>query len=548
MRTTSLALFATAAVLASVGWGGCGGDSGADPDADVGADTVVATDTAVTDAAVTDTAVTDTSADTAVADTSADTATSPGCPVAPHAPSGASLSGTGRYRTLAGLDVSGLPPRDITILLPADYDTATARRYPVVYMHDGQNLFFAETSFAGEWGVDETIETLVGAGAMEPVIVVGLHNTSERIADYTPTADAGYGGGNGAAYVAWLADVVKPAVDALLRTRCERDATGVMGSSLGGLISLYAALERPEVFGRIGVVSPSLWWDDEDMVGRVDAYQGALPARLWLDMGTAEGGDANGDLTESVALLRAVRDRALARGMVLGADLGYYEAVGAAHNESAWRQRLPAILRYLYGATPLEAPTTLTLALFSSQLSLAGRAHTSAIVSTRHGSYGRLTAPNAAVSFAVSGDAVSVDADGGVAAVAAGEAAITASYSGLTATATATVAGGADLAWVTFDVTVPAATPGDATVYVVGSVPALGDWAPGAVPLEFSEDTGRWKVSLQLPAGATFEYKYTRGSWATVEANASGGDVSNRQGGPAQAGTITDAVARWIDQ
>ncbi|TNF26568.1 MAG: hypothetical protein EP329_21030 [Deltaproteobacteria bacterium] len=501
-------------------------------DVDVSADTVEASDSALGDTAV--------AADTAVTDT----ATTGGCPTPPYAPAGATLAGDGRFRTLSGLDVAGLPPRDITIYLPADYDSAPARRYPVVYMHDGQNLFFDETSFAGEWGVDETVDALVAAGTMEPVIVVGVDNTHERMADYTPTVDATYGGGNGAAYVAWLADVVKPAADAFLRTRCERDATGIMGSSLGGLISLYAALERPEVFGRIGVVSPSLWWDDEVMIAQFSAYDGALPARLWLDMGTAEGGDADGDVTMAVAELRAARESARAKGMVVGEDLGYYEVKNAPHNEGAWRQRLPYIFRYLYGTEPIGGATALDLAFFAGELSLSGRAHTSALVTARYGTEARLTIPNDLVTFSVDGDALSVDADGGVDALASGEATITATYDGQSATRTLAV-GGDGLSWVTFDVAVPFETPG--TVYIVGDLGALGAWDPGAVPMEFVEATTHWQVSLQLPSGATFAYKYTRGSWGTVEATAGGADVPNRSGGPATAGVVSDTVERWID-
>jgi len=512
------------------------GDGADDTDGAVGEDGVSPEDTTTADSVMPDTILPDTSA--------ADTTAAPGCPVAPHAPAGAALTGDGRFRTLSGLDIDGLPPRDITVYLPAAYDSAPGERYPVVYMHDGQNLFFDETSFAGEWGVDETVDALVSDGVIPPVIVVGLHNTSERMADYTPTVDANYGGGNGDAYVAWLADVVKPAVDALLRTRCERDVTGIMGSSLGGLISLHAALERPEVFGRFGVVSPSLWWDDEVMLARFADYDGALPLRLWLDMGTAEGGDADGDVTGAVAELRAVRESARAKGMTVGEGLGYYEVRNAAHNEQAWRSRLPHIFRYLYGEA-YGAPTAVDLAFFAGELSLSGREHTSAIVTARYGDVGRLTIPNDRVTFSVEGDAVTVDEAGGVDAVEVGEATISASFGGQTGTRSLTVNGGG-ATWVTFDVAVPAGTSG--TVYIVGDLPALGEWDPGVVPLEFVEATTHWQVTLALPSGATFEYKYTRGSWGTVEANATGGDVGNRAGGPAAPGTVTDTVVRWIDQ
>ena len=372
--------------------------------------------------------------------TSSDTANVSGCPVAPHAPIEAVMVGTGRFRTLTGIPNGGLSAREITVFLPAGYDADTERSYPVIYMHDGQNLFDDGTSFAGEWGVDETTDALVEDGAMEPVIMVGVWSTADPIGDYTPTADPDHGGGDGDAYVAWLADTLKPAVDALLRTECGRDETGIMGSGLGGLISLYAALTRPEVFGRVGVLSPALWWDDRVMLDLLAAYDGALPARLWLDMGTDEE-DAHGDLPDGVALARAVRDRVMARGMTLGEDLDYFEAVGAAHNEAAWGQRLPAIFRYLYGTLPLESPSSLTLAFVNPLLSVADRPHTSAIVSTRNGTYGRITVPNPEVSFNVDGDAVEVAPDGGMTAVRGGRVTVTASYAGLDASQSVTVAG-----------------------------------------------------------------------------------------------------------
>lgn len=553
-RLPSVIVAVTLAAVALVA--ACGGDDAAAPGVDADGsslpDAVAPPDSDVADVADDAEGEDAEGEDAPAPDVTADTTPSPdahasACPRPPLAPASATVEGAGRYRSVAGIDPATLAARDITVFLPEGYDADAERRYPVLYMHDGQNLFSAEqAAFGVEWGVDETVELLLADDAIEPLIVVGIDNTADRIADYTPTVDSEYGGGDGAAYVAWLVETVKPAIDALFRTRCEAEHTGLMGSSLGGLISLYAALAQPGVFGRVGVVSPSLWWDGERLLGELEAYEGPMPTRLWLDMGTAEG-ESNGDLTINVARVRAARDRALARGLVLGEDLGYLEAVGGAHNEAAWRARLPAILRFLFGSEPLGEATAMTLGFFSSALDLDDRPRTSAIVGTRHGQHGRLTRPNAGVDFTVVGDAVAIDADGAVTAAEVGAARVTATVGSLSAHADLTVSSGA-LAWVTFSVAVPADTPADDTVHVSGDLAELGAWDADAVPLARDAATGRWRVGLALPRGAPFAYKYNRGTWETVEASSTGADIPNRTSAGASPGVRSDTVIRWLDR
>src|SRR5688572_27604222 len=143
--------------------------------------------------------------------------------------------------------------RDIYVYLPPSYATS-GRRYPVIYMHDGQNLFEPSLSFAGDWQVDETMEALSRQGV--EAIVAGVPNMGvRRCNEYSP-----FGDGCGDAYLAFLADTLKPLIDDVLRTLPGREHTGIVGSSMGGLISLYAAVRRPEVFGFMGALSPSLWY------------------------------------------------------------------------------------------------------------------------------------------------------------------------------------------------------------------------------------------------------------------------------------------------
>jgi len=151
--------------------------------------------------------------------------------------------------------------RRIWVYLPPDYNQSN-RRYPVLYMHDGQNLFDQATSFAGEWQVDETLERLFKEKGFA-IIVVGIDNGGERrIDEYSPWVNSEYGrGGEGDAYVRFIVETLKPYIDSKYRTL--PNETGIMGSSLGGLISIYAGFKYPEVFKYVGAMSPAFWFNPE---------------------------------------------------------------------------------------------------------------------------------------------------------------------------------------------------------------------------------------------------------------------------------------------
>jgi predicted alpha/beta superfamily hydrolase len=231
--------------------------------------------------------------------------------------------------------------RDIHVYLPPSY-TTSGRHYPVIYMHDGQNLFDHATSFAGEWGVDETMEAVAREGI--EAIVVGVPNTGEgRTGEYSPWADARLGGGQGDRYVQFLTDTLKTLVDGQFRTRREREHTGIAGSSMGGLISLYAFLARPDIYGFAGVMSPSLWYAAGavfEHAARVERWTG----RLYVDIGTAEGRDQVRRTREMVRLLRR-------RAPHPRLQLKYVEDRGAGHNEAAWAARFERAVRWLLPRT-----------------------------------------------------------------------------------------------------------------------------------------------------------------------------------------------------
>jgi predicted alpha/beta superfamily hydrolase len=246
----------------------------------------------------------------------------------------------------------------VLVYLPPGYDdTANQNRhYPVLYLQDGQNVFDGATAFipGKEWRVDETAERLIGEKQVEPLIIVAIYNAGfERANEYLPTHDAkfwGGVGGNADAYGKMLTDELKPFIDKTYRTRPDADSTGIGGSSLGGVLTLYLGLTRPDVFRRLAILSPSVWWDNRYPVREVNALKERPPLRIWLDIGTKEGNDP----AKIVADTRALRDALMGKGWVLGKDLAYTEAEGASHNEDAWAARVGPILRFLFPVPPAE--------------------------------------------------------------------------------------------------------------------------------------------------------------------------------------------------
>src|SRR5258705_4466339 len=241
--------------------------------------------------------------------------------------------------------------RDILVYLPPSYPTAN-RTYATLYMHDGQNLFDEATSFAGEWRVDEALEAVAKDGL--EAIVVGIPNTGvNRLAEYSPFHDARFGGGRAADYVKFIVETVKPLVDSAFRTTGEREGTATIGSSMGGLISLYAFFERPAVFGAVGAVSPSVGFARGALIDYL-ARARFVGGRIYLDVGTHEGRSRDRDPVELlqepaayVRMVREARDLLLRKGYREGPDLLYVEEEGGVHNEAAWANRFPRLLRFL---------------------------------------------------------------------------------------------------------------------------------------------------------------------------------------------------------
>jgi predicted alpha/beta superfamily hydrolase len=235
--------------------------------------------------------------------------------------------------------------RTVSVYLPPQYAEQEERRFPVLYLQDGQNLFDGRTSYiAGKtWNANTTADRLAEAGEIEPLILVGVANTGlRRMAEYTPTRDFKMGGGEGRSYGRLLIEELKPMIDSTYRTLPGAMDTGVGGSSLGGLISLYLGFAHPEVFGKIAVMSPSLWWDHRSILNAITEQKTVKPdLRIWLDMGTAEGARHLRDADMLEGLL-------VKRGWKIGVDLAYVKTQGAVHDEQAWSDRFGDVLRFLF--------------------------------------------------------------------------------------------------------------------------------------------------------------------------------------------------------
>ncbi|MDX2030193.1 MAG: alpha/beta hydrolase-fold protein [Blastocatellia bacterium] len=234
--------------------------------------------------------------------------------------------------------------RDVIVYLPPGYEREDARRYPVLYLNDGQNLFDRATSYAGvEWQVDETAQSLIEGGLIEPLIIVGIHNTGEtRIDEYTPTIDPKLKrGGKAGLYGQFIVDELKPFIDRRYRTRVDPASTGIGGSSLGGLVSLYLGLKYPQIFGKLMVMSPSIWWDHGILLRTVETLPAKPSTHIWLDIGTREGKFTPGQV-------RTLKEILLAQGWRLNADLKYLEVKGGHHNEAAWAGRVAPALKFLF--------------------------------------------------------------------------------------------------------------------------------------------------------------------------------------------------------
>ncbi|WP_426060440.1 alpha/beta hydrolase-fold protein [Hymenobacter sp. B1770] len=250
----------------------------------------------------------------------------------------------------------GHTPR-VWLYLPPGYATS-GRRYPVLYMQDGHNVFDNLTAFAGEWVIDEALN-LLHTNGQDPIgcIVVAIDNGgSTRLDEYSPWNNPLHGGGQGDLYLDFLVQTIKSHIDTNLSNR---ENTGIAGSSMGALIATYAALRQPIVFGKVGVFSPAYWFAAQPLFNYVHTHPANLDTRFYFVSGTSES-------TSMVPQMTAMRD-SLLRGGVPAANLSFNPRADGQHAEWFWKREFPAAYSWLFApavATPVRKSQRLSTSLY----------------------------------------------------------------------------------------------------------------------------------------------------------------------------------------
>lgn len=228
--------------------------------------------------------------------------------------------------------------RRICVYLPPDYDT-NDKSYPVLYMQDGQNLFDANTSYSGEWEVDESLNEMFDNGD-EGVIVIGIDNGGAyRIDEYSPWINTEYGGGEGDEYVNFIVETLKPYIDTSFRTKPDRLNTGIMGSSLGGLISFYAAIEHQDIFSKAGIFSPSFWFSDE-VYTHVETTGKKYDMKIYLLGGEQESTNLIQEMNHMVTTLHNAGFN--------DSEINIVTHIDGQHSEWYWRREFPNCYSWLF--------------------------------------------------------------------------------------------------------------------------------------------------------------------------------------------------------
>lgn len=241
----------------------------------------------------------------------------------------------------------GVAGRAVRVWLPSLYHEDPTRRFPVLYLMDGQNVFEPDTAFAGiAWRAGETAQTLIDKKRIEPLILVGIDNSGRhRTDDYTPVPFHGEGG-HADDFGRKLTDTIKAFVDRHYRTLPDREHTAIAGASLGGLFALHLALTRTDVFSRVAALSPTVWWGNGAMLRRIAALRTRPPLRIWIDIGKREAPP----LRQQV---RALQDLLLERGwtkhrVARRATLRHTEVARGRHDEASWGKRFDRVLKFLF--------------------------------------------------------------------------------------------------------------------------------------------------------------------------------------------------------
>jgi enterochelin esterase-like enzyme len=254
-----------------------------------------------------------------------------------------------RMRLHAAFSSEYLPDkRNLIVYLPPGYEEKPERSFPVLYLHDGQNLFDGRTSFVRgrTWQMREQTDAAIEAGDVEPLVIVGIYNTGDRrLAEYTHEHNWQMGGGEADSYGKLLTRELIPWIAGKYRVRHDRESTGMGGSSLGGLVTLYLGLRHPEVFGRLALLSPSVWWNHKSILGYLNEHAPQMweRPRVWLDVGDGEGHRTLRDVEHLARRLKA-------NGWRPGETMHFEKVHGGTHDEASWAGRVKPMLRFLFPA------------------------------------------------------------------------------------------------------------------------------------------------------------------------------------------------------
>jgi len=239
--------------------------------------------------------------------------------------------------------------RRVWVYLPPDYDSAPEKYYPVLYIHDGQNVFDAATSFSGEWEVDESLNTLHENGDYGCIVIAIDNGGAYRLDEYSPWINTQYGGGQGDDYMQFIINTLKPDIDNLYRTRTERDFTGIMGSSMGGLISMYGGMEYSTVFSKIGSLSPAYWFSEES-IPHVENSSHEDLMRVYTIIGEQEGAGAVQDVVN-------MDEAMLESGLSAEEFITTIHSDGA-HSEWYWSREFSDAYEWLFADINLSLPNS----------------------------------------------------------------------------------------------------------------------------------------------------------------------------------------------
>jgi predicted alpha/beta superfamily hydrolase len=267
----------------------------------------------------------------------------------------------GRFKMFYDFSSKFIPnKRDIVIFLPPHY-WSSKRKFPVVYFHDGNNLFDPRVAFLGNpWGLDYYCDQAWKKKSMEEFIVVGIYNTTDRHEEYTPTFDLrDKSGGLGSRYLRFIGEELKPIIDKKFKTLSTPKHTCIAGSSLGGLISLYGGFSRPDIFGKVAAVSPSIWWDNRYILNYISFKLSTTPSlyenlKVWVDMGSEEGGKIP-DLPAAIPVMEIRFLKEILKSYNFPSkNIGYLEIEGGHHTESDWGKRVEKIFANLFPTSKLK--------------------------------------------------------------------------------------------------------------------------------------------------------------------------------------------------